>query len=153
MSNDKDPVKAAVAAHWNRRAPTFDSDFGHSIATADERAAWDRIIGLIADGRDTGIDFAAWMLREAREKAAATGAAIRFEEGDAENLPFAMSSFDLVVSRHVPLDPAASGGSSSRVGPRAASRRPPRGDRQPVRSGRADHPEPKRARQCGVRGS
>ena len=47
----------------------------------------------------------AWMLREAREKAAATGAAIRFEEGDAENLPFAMSSFDLVVSRHVPLDP------------------------------------------------
>jgi SAM-dependent methyltransferase len=41
------------------------------------------------------------MLREAREKAAETGVAIRFEEGDAENLPFAVSSFDLVVSRHV----------------------------------------------------
>jgi ubiquinone/menaquinone biosynthesis C-methylase UbiE len=126
MSNDKDPVKAAVAAHWNRRAPTFDSDFGHSIQTADERAAWDRIIGLIVDCRDeldaldvgcgtgflsfelalrghraTGIDFAASMLREAREKAGAIGATIRFEEGDAENLACAANSFDLVVSRHV----------------------------------------------------
>src|SRR6516164_4908219 len=53
--NDGDPVKAAVVAHWNRRAPTFDSDFGHSIATADERAAWDRILHLIAGGR-AGLD-------------------------------------------------------------------------------------------------
>jgi len=91
--NASDPVKAAVAAHWNRRAPTFDSDFGHSIATADERAAWDRILRLIAGGRAgldaldvgcgtgflsfelaasghraTGIDFAASMLEAARKK-------------------------------------------------------------------------------------
>jgi ubiquinone/menaquinone biosynthesis C-methylase UbiE len=126
MVNDSDPVKAAVAAHWNRRAPTFDSDFGHSIATADERAAWDRILGLITGGRfgldaldvgcgtgflsfelaacghrATGIDFAVSMLDEARKKAAERGAAIRFERGDAENLPFAARGFDLVVSRHV----------------------------------------------------
>ena len=125
MSN-RDPVKAAVAAHWNRRAPTFDSDFGHSITTPDERAAWDRILNLVTGGRNgldaldvgcgtgflsfelaacghraTGIDFAASMLEEARRKATERGASIQFEQGDAENLPFGSCSFDLVVSRHV----------------------------------------------------
>ncbi len=124
--SDRDPVKAAVAAHWNRRAPTFDSDFGHSIATADERAAWDRIFYLVTGARNgldtldvgcgtgfisfelaasghrvTGIDFAASMLEEARRKAAESRTPIRFEQGDAENLPFGACSFDLVVSRHV----------------------------------------------------
>jgi len=125
MSN-RDSVKAAVAAHWNRRAPTFDSDFGHSITTPDERAAWDRILNLVTGGRNgldaldvgcgtgflsfelaacghraTGIDFAHSMLQEARRKATESGAPISFEQGDAENLPFGASSFDLVVSRHV----------------------------------------------------
>jgi ubiquinone/menaquinone biosynthesis C-methylase UbiE len=121
-----DPVKSKVAAHWNRRAAKFDSDFGHSIATEAERAAWDRILGLITAGRSgldaldagcgtgflsfelarrghrvTGIDFAASMLAEARRKAAETGLTVNFEEGDAENLRFPDRSFDLVVSRHV----------------------------------------------------
>jgi len=42
-----DVVKQHVAAHWNRRAPSFDADFGHSIRTAAERAAWDRILDLV----------------------------------------------------------------------------------------------------------
>ena len=46
-----DPVKQQVAAHWDRRAPTFDEDFGHSIRTPDERAAWDRILDLVVGGR------------------------------------------------------------------------------------------------------
>ena len=121
-----DPVKQQVAAHWGRRAAHFDEDFGHSIRTPAERAAWDRIIGLVAPPRSpldaldagcstgflsfelaarghrvTGIDFAPAMLAEARRKAASRGIAIRFEEGDAEQLPFASGSFDLVVSRHV----------------------------------------------------
>lgn len=121
-----DPVKQQVAAHWNRRAPHFDEDFGHSIRTAAERAAWDRILDLVvpkggalevldvgcgtgflsfelaARGhRVTGIDFAPAMLTEAQRKAAECGAAIRFEEGDAEQLPFAAGSFDLVMSRHL----------------------------------------------------
>lgn len=124
--NEGDPVKSAVAAHWNRRAPTFDSDFGHSIVTADERAAWDRIFGLISGGRSgldaldvgcgtgflsfelaarghrvTGIDFAAAMLNEARRKTALTNVSVWFEQGDAENLPFTARVFDLVVCRHV----------------------------------------------------
>jgi ubiquinone/menaquinone biosynthesis C-methylase UbiE len=41
------------------------------------------------------------MLAEARRKAAERGASIRFEEADAEQLPFSANSFELVVSRHV----------------------------------------------------
>jgi SAM-dependent methyltransferase len=125
-SIDQDPVKQQVAAHWGRRAPGFDADFGHSIRTAAERAAWDRILDLVVGGRGTldaldvgcgtgflslelagrghrvtGIDFAPQMLAEARKKAAAQGVAVRFEEGDAEQLPFAEGSFDLVMTRHV----------------------------------------------------
>src|ERR1051326_7096582 len=121
-----DIVKERVAAHWNRRAPGFDEDFGHSIRTAAERAAWDRIFDLVLRGRQgldaldvgcgtgflslelagrghrvAGIDFAPAMLAEARNKAAAQGAAVRFEHGDAEALPFAADSFDLVMTRHV----------------------------------------------------
>lgn len=121
-----DPVKQQVAAHWDRRAAHFDADFGHSIATPDERAAWDRIMDLLLAGRGvldaldvgcgtgflslelaarghrvTGIDLAPAMLEAARRKAAERGVDIRFEEGDAEQVPFPAGSFDLVISRHV----------------------------------------------------
>lgn len=121
-----DPVKAQVAAHWDRRAAHFDADFGHSIGSVAERAAWDRILGrvvpagrrlaaldigcgtgflaleLAARGHQvTGIDLAPAMLGEARAKAAAQGHAVRFEEADAEHLPYADASFDLAISRHV----------------------------------------------------
>jgi ubiquinone/menaquinone biosynthesis C-methylase UbiE len=121
-----DPVKQQVAAHWNRRAAHFDQDFGHSIETPAERAAWDRILDLLlaAPGplealdlgcgtgflslelaarghRVTGIDFAPAMIAEAHRKAEERGFDIRFEEGDAENLPFAAGHFDLAVCRHL----------------------------------------------------
>jgi ubiquinone/menaquinone biosynthesis C-methylase UbiE len=121
-----DPVKQQVAAHWDRRAAHFDEDFGHSIGSAAERAAWDRILDLVippgfpldaldvgsgtgflalelaARGRRvTGLDFAPAMVARAREKAAAQGLAARFDEGDAERLPYPRGSFDLVISRHV----------------------------------------------------
>jgi ubiquinone/menaquinone biosynthesis C-methylase UbiE len=119
-------VKQQVAAHWDRRAPRFDDDFGHSIRTSAERAAWDRIFDLILAGRGVlhaldagcgtgfltfelaarghhviGVDFAPAMLAEARRKAGERGVSIRFEEADAEQLPFMTGSFDLVISRHV----------------------------------------------------
>ena len=121
-----DVVKQQVAAHWNRRAAQFDEDFGHSIRTAAERAAWDRILDLavprrgaldvldvgcgtgflsfelVARGhRVMGIDFAPAMLAEARRKAAERDVLVRFEEGDAERLSFASGTFDLVISRHL----------------------------------------------------
>jgi ubiquinone/menaquinone biosynthesis C-methylase UbiE len=123
---EPDVVKQQVAAHWNRRAPGFDADFGHSIRTAGERAAWDRILGLIVPARGhldaldvgcgtgfltfelaerghrvTGIDFAPAMIAEARHKAAERGISVQLHEADAEQLPFASGSFDLLVSRHL----------------------------------------------------
>ena len=119
-------VKQQVAAHWNRRAPSFDDDFGHSIRTPGERAAWDRILALVLEARPgldaldvgcgtgflalelaahghqvVGVDFAPAMIEEARRKAAARDLSVRFEEADAEQLPFAPRRFDLVISRHV----------------------------------------------------
>src|SRR5215471_623571 len=121
-----DFVKQQVAAHWDRRAPGFDAGFGHSIATTAERAAWNRILGLVLPNerkldaldigcgtgflslemagrghRVTGIDFAPTMLVEARRKTAEAGFDIRFEQGDAEQLPFAAASFDMTITRHV----------------------------------------------------
>src|SRR5262249_48210875 len=100
--------------------------FGHSIRTDAERAAWNRVFDLALAGRSgldaldvgcgtgflslelaarghrvTGIDFAPAMLELARGKAPEAGAAGGFEEADAEQLPFAAASFDLVVTRHV----------------------------------------------------
>ncbi len=46
----------------------------------------------------TGVDIAANLLVQARERAAAAGLAIQFDEGDAEALPYADASFDIVVS-------------------------------------------------------
>jgi ubiquinone/menaquinone biosynthesis C-methylase UbiE len=125
-ASSPDPVKEQVAAHWDRRAPTFDEDFGHSIRSPDERAAWDRILDLVLGGRAaldaldagcgtgflafeltarghrvTGVDFAPAMVAEARRKAHERGVAVRFEEGDIEQLPFEAGTFDLVISRHV----------------------------------------------------
>ncbi len=125
-SRQTDNVKEQVAAHWGRRAPGFDEGFGHSIRTPAERAAWDRIFDLVLAERDplealdagcgtgflsfelaarghrvTGIDFAPAMLAEARRKAAQQHVTVRFEEADAERLPFPSGSFDLAISRHV----------------------------------------------------
>lgn len=125
-SDHTDVVKQQVAAHWNRRAPRFDEDFGHSIRTPAERAAWDRILDLVLAGRGTldaldvgcgtgflafelaarghhvtGVDFAPGMIAQAQRKAAERGASIRFQEADAEQLPFTPGNFDLAISRHV----------------------------------------------------
>jgi SAM-dependent methyltransferase len=125
-SGETDFVKQQVAAHWGRRAPGFDDGFGHSIRTPAERGAWDRIFDLILPGRSaldaldagcgtgflsfelavrghrvTGVDFAPAMLGEARRKAAELTVSVRFEEADAEHLPFPGASFDLAISRHV----------------------------------------------------
>ena len=124
--SEPDVVKQQVAAHWNRRAPGFDADFGHSIRTAAERAAWDRILDLVIPARGkldaldvgcgtgfltlelagrghrvTGVDFAPAMIDEARRKAAERAISVRLEEADAEQLPFGAGSFDLVISRHL----------------------------------------------------
>jgi SAM-dependent methyltransferase len=49
--------------------------------------------------RVTGVDFAPSMIAQARKKAAERQTTIRYEEADAEQLPFAAASFDIAVSR------------------------------------------------------
>ena len=46
----------------------------------------------------TGVDIAPNLLVQARERAAAEGLKVQFDEGDAEQLPYADSSFDVVVT-------------------------------------------------------
>jgi SAM-dependent methyltransferase len=46
----------------------------------------------------TGVDIAPNLLEQARERAAAQGLEITFDEGDAEQLPYADASFDVVVT-------------------------------------------------------
>jgi SAM-dependent methyltransferase len=46
----------------------------------------------------TGVDIATNLLEQAGKRAAAEGVNIRFEEGDAEDLPYDDGSFDVVVS-------------------------------------------------------
>jgi SAM-dependent methyltransferase len=46
----------------------------------------------------TGIDFAPQLLAQARARALAAGLTVQFDEGDAEELPYADGTFDLVVS-------------------------------------------------------
>ena len=46
----------------------------------------------------TGVDIAPNLLEQARERAAAEGLSIQFDEGDAEQLPFPDASFDAAVS-------------------------------------------------------
>ncbi|HJQ78935.1 MAG TPA: methyltransferase domain-containing protein [Lacipirellulaceae bacterium] len=46
----------------------------------------------------TGVDIAPNLLEQARARAAAEGLTVQFDEGDAEQLPYADASFDVVVS-------------------------------------------------------
>lgn len=46
----------------------------------------------------TGVDIATNLLEQARARAQAEGLSITFQEGDAENLPYEDSAFDVVVS-------------------------------------------------------
>jgi len=56
-------------------------------------------IPLARRGADvTGVDIATNLLEQARDRALAEGVAARFDEGDAERLPYADASFDVVAT-------------------------------------------------------
>jgi ubiquinone/menaquinone biosynthesis C-methylase UbiE len=109
------------------RAATFDNAPNHGLHTPAQADAWDIRLrhwagpnpavaldigcgtGFLAlqlarlGHRVVGIDAAAEMLALARAKATHDGLSSRatFHQADAERLPFADGSFDLVVERHV----------------------------------------------------
>jgi len=51
-----------------------------------------------AGGTVTGVDIAANLIEQVRSRAKSEGLAIRFEEGDAEELPYKNAAFDVVFS-------------------------------------------------------
>jgi len=113
-NSEMDQLKNGLRATW------MSGDYGH-FATHMEKGAqefFDRLgvtpgtrlldvacgagqLALIAAraGADvTGCDIASNWLEQGRTRAASEGLAVRFEEGDAESLPYSDSQFDVVVS-------------------------------------------------------
>lgn len=121
-----DATKETIGRYWGEQAATFDEQFLHSIATDDERRAWNRVLDLLAPAgttldvldvgcgtgflallfaqrghRVTGSDLAPEMIERARAKAAERGANATFLVDDAEALSAPDNSYDLVISRHL----------------------------------------------------
>ena len=118
-------AKDIIKEEWDRLAQDFDNKAGHGIRTKEEEEAWinllTRAIGtkrlkildvgcgtgvialLLAEmGHEvTGVDISERMLERAREKAKSIEIPVKFEFGDAEDLPFDDGNFDVVVNRHL----------------------------------------------------
>ena len=114
MAPDMSALKTRLKATWES------GDYGHfatyllpgALEFLDRLALWPGIkmldvacgAGQIAlpaaraGAQVTGIDLADNLVAQARARARAEGLAMRFEQGDAEDLPFENASFDLVVS-------------------------------------------------------
>lgn len=110
---------------WNIQAPNFDQEPDHGLRDPLVRAAWARLLadhlpsppqdildigcgtgslGLLLAGQGhavTGIDLSPAMLALAREKAAAIGLAVDFQEMDAALPLFPTRRFDALLCRHL----------------------------------------------------
>ena len=111
---DMEQIKAAMRAQW------MAGDFGVVARTISGTAeafaarlalpAGSRVLDIACGTGNltvplaragcvaTGVDIAPNLLAQARERAAAEGLAIAFDEGDAEQLPYEDASFDAVVT-------------------------------------------------------
>jgi len=121
VSFDPEAVRAFEHAGWQRAAPEYDATFARASAPFVEVlldgagvSAGTRVLDLCcgtgavtamtaeAGAEVVGLDFSRAMLAEARRR----HPHLRFEEGQAEALPYADASFDAVVSNfgihHVP---------------------------------------------------
>lgn len=117
-----DPVKQEVRDHWNKASDGYNRG---GFGPAEIRDCWKRELSeLIGDGKKkvldvgtgtgfvatafaemghdaTGVDLSPVMLANARKNADKLKVEVRFQEADAEKMPFEDSTFDLVISRHV----------------------------------------------------
>ena len=128
MNFDADAVRAFEHAGWQRVAAQYDATFARASAPYAEAlldaagvGAGTRVLDLCCGtgvvtgaaaargAAATGVDFSPAMLAEARR----AHRQLRFDEGDAEALPYPLRSFDAVVSNfgvhHVPRPDKALG--------------------------------------------
>jgi ubiquinone/menaquinone biosynthesis C-methylase UbiE len=121
-TNLKDDIRRA----WDRGAGTYDRHYGHGLKSEAERDAWTMLLwgilppeeprqvldigtgtGFIAllmatmGHRVIGLDLSPGMIEVARTKAEGAGLSVDFRVGEAESLPFADGSYDVVICRHV----------------------------------------------------
>jgi ubiquinone/menaquinone biosynthesis C-methylase UbiE len=114
-----------VADFWDAQAKSFDDEPDHGLTNPDVRDAWmarlrswlpappaevadlgcgtGTLSVLLADDGFTvrGVDLSAQMIQAARAKAAAGGADVAFQQGDAADPPIAAASVDVVLVRHL----------------------------------------------------
>lgn len=125
MTFQENKIKQDIAHLWDISSETYDSKEGHGIQDEIEREAWEKIFkSLLPPGRlevldvgcgtceigllfaemghhVTGLDLSDKMLAKAREKASRREFDSTFQKGDAENPPFELETFDVVVNRHL----------------------------------------------------
>lgn len=118
-----------IEEYWDERSATYSAGVKNELSTATKRA-WQSVLAGAVPGfgeerlrvLDIGcgpgffsvlcaqagcavdaIDFSAGMLDRARENARGNGVLgrIRFQQGDAQRLPYASGSFDAIVTRNV----------------------------------------------------
>lgn len=120
----EDRLKTAASERWNDpRSAKMWSQYADDITQDSDRKSWERVIQSVVDdhagrvldvgtgagflaglyaglGHDVvGCDFSAPMIEEARKRAPQNGFEAQFTAGDAERLPFADASFDVVTNR------------------------------------------------------
>lgn len=86
-----EPGAAEILAGWQISA-------GSRLLDVACGAGQIAILAARAGVEVTGVDIATNSLAQARDRAAAEGLAVQFDEGDAEDLPYPDASFDVVVS-------------------------------------------------------
>jgi SAM-dependent methyltransferase len=110
---------------WDAHAASFDEQPDHGLRDPAVRSAWTEILlpllpaapadvadlgcgtGTLsvllaqAGHRVRGVDLSGRMLALARDKAAAAGVGVDFEQGDASAPPYPEASCDVVLTRHV----------------------------------------------------
>jgi len=118
-------VKDEIIDVWSQRSQSYSKVVQGGMASTYESRGWQEIFteamgpgkhkvldvgtgpGVVAFllaqlGHEvTAVDLSEGMLTEARQNAVKYGLDIRFEKGDAENLPFPDCSYDIVVSKYV----------------------------------------------------
>ena len=112
---DMDQIKAAMRATWmagdfGEVARTVGAKAGEPFAERIALPPGSRVLDVACGTGNvtiplarrgstvTGVDIAPNLLVQARERAMAEGLAIRFEEGDAEQLPYPEAAFDAVTT-------------------------------------------------------